>query len=200
MPKKLYLPKLPHSKEVHHETHHNDYNHMLMHAAPVRLRGGERMDRRGDGGYADSCVQVVDKLRGELSTVEYAACDNGAMKTYEYKLADGGEVKQTEKEQMQGAEAEELPLTVSQFAKVYEDVREWARTPGNMEETVNPGLSISFINARYAYSGELDFGELAYVYSLSTRKITPLEGEYTGARAYGVISGCYPMVFIFIDK
>ena len=71
---------------------------------------------------------------GELSTVEYAACDNGAMKTYEYKLADGGEVKQTEKEQMQGVEAEELPLTVSQFAKVYEDVREWARTPGNMEE------------------------------------------------------------------
>lgn len=34
---------------------------------------------------------------GELSTVEYAACDNGAMKTYEYKLADGGEVKQTER-------------------------------------------------------------------------------------------------------
>ena len=137
---------------------------------------------------------------GELSTVEYAACDNGAMKTYEYKLADGGEVKQTEKEQMQGVEAEELPLTVNQFAKVYEDVREWARTPGNMEETVNPGLAISFINARYAYSGELDFGELTYVYSLSTRKITPLEGEYTGEKAYGVISGGYPMVFIFIDK
>lgn len=137
---------------------------------------------------------------GELSTVEYAVCDNGAMKTYEYKLADGGEVKQAEKEQMQGVEAEELPLTVSQFAKVYEDVREWARTPGNMEETVNPGLSISFINARYAYSGELDFGELTYVYSLSTRKITPLEGEYTGEKAYGVISGGYPQAFIFIDK
>lgn len=93
-----------------------------------------------------------------------------------------------------------MPLTVNQFAKVYEDVREWARTPGNMEETVNPGLAISFINARYAYSGELDFGELTYVYSLSTRKITPLEGEYTGEKAYGVISGGYPMVFIFIDK
>lgn len=77
---------------------------------------------------------------------------------------------------------------------------EWANTPGNMEETVNPGLSISFINARYAYSGELDFGELTYVYSLSTRKITPLEGEYTGEKAYGVISGGYPMTFIFIDK
>ena len=127
---------------------------------------------------------------GELSTV----------KTYEYKLADGGKVKQAEKEQMQGVEAEELPLTVSQFAKVYEDVREWARTPGNMEETVNPGLSISFINARYAYSGELDFGELTYVYSLSTRKITPLEGEYTGEKAYGMISGGYPMTFIFIDE
>lgn len=98
------------------------------------------------------------------------------------------------------AGTEELPLTVSQFAKVYEDAREWARTPGNMEETVNPGLSISFINARYAYSGELDFGELTYVYSLSTRKITPLEGEYTGEKAYGMISGGYPMVFIFIDK
>ena len=98
------------------------------------------------------------------------------------------------------AGTEDMPLTVSQFAKVYEDVREWARTPGNMEETVNPGLSISFINARYAYSGELDFGELTYVYSLSTRKITPLEGEYTGEKAYGVISGGYPMVFIFIDK
>lgn len=92
---------------------------------------------------------------GELSTVEYAACDNGVMKIYEYKLADGGEVKQTEKEQMQGVEAEELPLTVSQFAKVYEDVREWARTPGNMEETVNPGLSISFINARMRIRGSL---------------------------------------------
>lgn len=78
--------------------------------------------------------------------------------------------------------------------------REWANTPGNMEEMVNPGLSISFINARYAYSGELDFGELTYVYSLSTRKITPLEGEYTGEKAYGVISGGYPMTFIFIDK
>lgn len=98
------------------------------------------------------------------------------------------------------AGTEDMPLTVSQFAKVYEDVREWARTPGNMEETVNPGLSISFINARYAYSGELDFGELAYVYSLSTRKITPLEGEYTGEKAYGMISGGYPMTFIFIDK
>lgn len=98
------------------------------------------------------------------------------------------------------AGTEDMPLTVSQFAKVYEDVREWARTPGNMEETVNPGLSISFINARYAYSGELDFGELTYVYSLSTRKITPLEGEYTGEKAYGMISGGYPMVFIFIDK
>lgn len=54
---------------------------------------------------------------GELSTVEYAACDNGAMKTYEYKLADGGEVKQTEKEQMQGVEAEELPLTVNQICQ-----------------------------------------------------------------------------------
>ena len=61
---------------------------------------------------------------GELNTVEYAACDNGAMKTYEYKLADGGEVKQAEKEQMQGIEAKDLPLTVSQFANVYEDVRE----------------------------------------------------------------------------
>lgn len=137
---------------------------------------------------------------GELSTVEYIACDNGAMKTYEYKHDDGREVKQTEKEQMQGVEAEELLLTVSQFAKVYEDVREWARTPGNMEETVTPGLSISFINARYAYSGGLDFGGRTYVYSLSTRKITPLEGEYTGEKAYGVISGGYPMVFIFIDK
>ena len=116
-----------------------------------------------------------------------------------YKQMDIGTAK-IKKEQMQGVEAEELPLTVSQFAKVYEDVREWARTPGNMEETVNPGLSISFINARYAYSGELDFGELTYVYSLSTRKITPLEGEYTGEKAYGVISGGYPMVFIFIDK
>ena len=116
-----------------------------------------------------------------------------------YKQMDIGTAK-IKKEQMQGVEAEELPLTVSQFAKVYEDVREWARTPGNMEETVNPGLAISFINARYAYSGELDFGELTYVYSLSTRKITPLEGEYTGEKAYGVISGGYPMVFIFIDK
>ena len=137
---------------------------------------------------------------GELSTVEYAACDNGVMKIYEYKLADGGEVKQTEKEQMQGVEAEELPLTVSQFAKVYEDVREWARTPGNMEETVNPGLSISFITARYAYSGELDFGELTYVYSLSTRKIAPVDGEYAGAKEYGIMCGGYPQAFIFIDK
>ena len=48
--------------------------------------------------------------------------------------------------------------------------------------------------------GELDFGELTYVYSLSTRKITPLEGEYTGEKAYGTISGGYPMAFIFIDK
>ena len=63
MPKKLYLPKHPHSKEVHHETHHNDDNNMVMHAAPVRLRGGARMDRRGDGGHADSGVQVMDKLR-----------------------------------------------------------------------------------------------------------------------------------------
>lgn len=78
--------------------------------------------------------------------------------------------------------------------------REWARTPGNMEDAVNPGLSISFINARYAYSGELDFRELTYVYSLSTRKITPLEGEYTGEKAYGVISGGYPQAFVFIDK
>lgn len=77
---------------------------------------------------------------GELSTVEYAACDNGAMKTYEYKLADGGEVKQAEKEQMQGVETEELPLTVNQFAKVYEDMREWANTPGNMEEMVTPAF------------------------------------------------------------
>ena len=45
------------------KTHHNDYNHMFMHAAPVRLRGGARMDRRGDVGYADSGVQIVDKLR-----------------------------------------------------------------------------------------------------------------------------------------
>ena len=66
MPKKLYLPKHPHSKEVHHETHHNDDNNMFMHAAPVRLRGGARMDRRGDGGYADSGVQIVDKLRGGI--------------------------------------------------------------------------------------------------------------------------------------
>lgn len=137
---------------------------------------------------------------GELSTVEYAACDNGVMKTYEYKLADGGEAKQTEKEQMQGMEAEELPLTVSQLANVYEDVREWAKTPGNMEDSAAPGLAISFMNARYSYSGELDFGELTYVYSLSTRKITPLEGEYTGDKAYGTISGGYPMSFIFIDK
>lgn len=77
---------------------------------------------------------------------------------------------------------------------------EWANTPGNMEETVNPGLSISFINARYAYSGELDFGELTYVYSLSTRKIAPVDGEYAGAKEYGIMCGGYPMVFIFIDK
>ena len=116
------------------------------------------------------------------------------------EIEDKIPMTQAEKEQMQGVETEELPLTVNQFAKVYEDMREWANTPGNMEEMVNPGLSISFINARYAYSGELDFGELTYVYSLSTRKITPLEGEYTGAKAYGVISGGYPMAFIFIDK
>lgn len=89
---------------------------------------------------------------------------------------------------------------MSQLANVYEDVREWAKTPGNMEDSAAPGLAISFMNARYSYSGELDFGELTYVYSLSTRKITPLEGEYTGDKAYGTISGGYPMVFIFIDK
>lgn len=51
-----------------------------------------------------------------------------------------------------------------------------------------------------AYSGELDFGELTYVYSLSTRKIAPVDGEYAGAKEYGIMCGGYPQAFIFIDK
>lgn len=137
---------------------------------------------------------------GELSTVEYAACDNGVMKIYEYKLADGrgGQADGKGADAGRGgggaaADGEPVCQGVRGRARM-------ARTPGNMEETVNPGLSISFINARYAYSGELDFGELTYVYSLSTRKIAPVDGEYAGAKEYGIMCGGYPQAFIFIDK
>ena len=141
-------------------------------------------------------VEQKDQLQRQYNDAKRQVQKYGIIK----QNVDGILRTTPEKEQMQGVEAEELPLTVSQFAKVYEDVREWAKTPGNMEDAVNPGLAISFMNARYSYSGELDFGELTYVYSLSTRKITPLEGEYTGEKAYGTISGGYPMAFIFIDK
>ena len=35
------------------------------------------------------CMSWINSA-GELSTVEYAACEKGFMKIYEYKLADGG--------------------------------------------------------------------------------------------------------------
>lgn len=142
-------------------------------------------------GCAKGCVWVAEgtedmpaaalkswiNSRGELGSMEYVVNDNGVNKTYTYKLAEG---------------------TVKQLAEIYDDIAAWA--PGNMEDSAAPGLAISYMPPRFFTADGMDFDGAVYAYSLSARKIAPVDGEYAGTKEYGIMCGGYPQVFIFIDK
>lgn len=63
-----------------------------------------------------------------------------------------------------------------------------------------PGLAISYMPPRFFTADGMDFDGAAYAYSLSARKIAPVDGEYAGTKEYGIMCGGYPQAFIFIDK
>ena len=135
--------------------------------------------------------------RGELGSMEYVVNDNGVNKTYTYKLAEGT-VKQAGADNTQSFSAADMPLTVKQLAEIYDDIAAWA--PGNMEDSAAPGLAISYMPPRFFTADGMDFDGAAYAYSLSARKIAPVDGEYAGTKEYGIMCGGYPQAFIFIDK
>lgn len=133
---------------------------------------------------------------GEVSSLEYTAHDGTKCRTYSYLKADNeiSEVTDGVPSYMPG----DSNLTVKEMEQIYADVCEWA--PGHMEDSATPGLSISYICPRFAFlEGAIDSTSTAYVYSMASREITQLDGEYTGSRDYGTISGGYPVVVIYID-